>query len=278
MKTTSNIFQNIECLLVDMDGTIYIGKNLLQGSIRFIDVINQLGKDYLFLTNNSSFSRQAAADKLTRLGLKTSPEQILTSGEATAIHVSTKHPGARVFVVGTKALQEEFEQKGCILTEKDPEFLVLGFDTSLTYDKLWKLSEFVYSGIPYLATNADRICLYEHGFMPEIAPMIAYIESATGIKPEMIVGKPNPVIADIASQKCGHPVSSMAIVGDLLDTDIALGHNAGIPAFLLLTGETHKDHLEDSKYQPNRVFSNLDALSDFFLENLTNRNRKENSN
>lgn len=249
-----------------MDGTIYIGENLLGGSTRLIETITQLGKDYLFLTNNSSISRHSAAEKLTRLGLETSPEKILTSGEATAIFLQIKQPGARVFVVGTSVLENEFLSKGFKLTDKDPEYVILGFDTSLTYDKLWKLSEFVFSGIPYIATNADRICLYEHGFMPEIAPMIAYIESATGINPEVIIGKPNPIIADIASKKCGHSVKSMAIIGDLLDTDIALGQNAGIPAFLLLTGETHPDQILNSQYRPNKVFNNLDELSDYFIK------------
>jgi 4-nitrophenyl phosphatase len=275
LDSQAKILKKIECLLIDMDGTIYIGENLLEGSTRLIETLLQLGKDFLFLTNNSSISRYTAAEKLSRLGLNITPEKILTSGEATAIYLQIKHPGARVFVVGNSVLQEEFSSRGFTLTDKNPEYTILGFDTSLTYDKLWKLSEFVYSGIPYIATNADRTCLYEHGFMPEIAPMIAYIESATGIVPEVIIGKPNPVIADIASKKCGHPVSSMAIIGDVLDTDIALGHHAGIPAFLLLTGETQEHQISDSKYRPNRVFTNLDALTDYFIKHLSSTTNKE---
>ncbi len=181
------------------------------------------------MTNNSSINSNMIAERLTRIGLPTPTDKILTSGEATAIYLSRNHPGARVYVIGTPALEGEFSTRGFTLTDKDPEYIILGFDTGLTYDKLWKMSELVYSGIPYIATNPDRTCFYEHGFMPEIAPMIAYIESAAGKKPSVTVGKPNPLMAEIAAEMTGYPLRCMAIIGDSLETDIPMGKNAGIP-------------------------------------------------
>ena len=129
----------VRCFLLDMDGTFYLGEQLLEGALRFIDVLHQQGREFLFLTNNSSKDSGQYAEKITRLGLSISREKVLTSGEATAMHIQSQKPGARVYVVGTSALENEFIQRGFVLTDETPDFAVLGFDTTLTYAKLWAL-------------------------------------------------------------------------------------------------------------------------------------------
>jgi HAD superfamily hydrolase (TIGR01450 family) len=259
------LLKNINCFLVDLDGTIYKGDLLLDGSKRLIDTIKEIGKDYLFVTNNSSINRSITAGKLTHIGLPTVKDKILTSGEATALYLERQHPGSRVFLIGTTALEEEFLTRGFMITDTDPDYIVLGFDTGLTYDKLWKLSELAFSGIPYIATNPDRTCLYEKGFMPEIAPMIAYVESASGKIPGVVIGKPNPIMAEIASEMTGYSLKNMAIIGDSLETDIPMGKNAGIPTILILTGDTLPGMITSDQPMPDIIFNDLNELSDALL-------------
>ncbi len=260
-----DILKNVDCFLVDLDGTIYKGDMLLNGSRRLIDTFKYLNKDYLFVTNNSSINRSITAERLTHIGLPTVKDKILTSGEATALYLQRNHPGASIFLIGTPALENEFLTRGFKLTDMDPEFIVLGFDTGLTYDKLWKLSELAFSGIPYIATNPDRTCLYENGFMPEIAPMIAYVESASGKKPGVVIGKPNPIMAEIASEMTGYPLNRMAIIGDLLETDIPMGKNAGIPTILIFSGDTLPGTITGDQPKPDLVFNDLNELSEALI-------------
>ena len=153
----------VRCFLLDMDGTFYLGEELLEGALRFIDILRQQGREFLFLTNNSSKDSGQYAEKIARLGLSISRDKVLTSGEATAMHIQSQKPGARVSVVGTLALENEFIQRGLVLTDKTPDFAVLGFDTTLTYAKLWMLCDLVRAGVPYIATHPDYNCPTETG-------------------------------------------------------------------------------------------------------------------
>jgi 4-nitrophenyl phosphatase len=255
----------VRCFLLDMDGTFYLGEQLLEGALDFIDVLHRQGCEYLFLTNNSSKDSQQYVEKITRLGLPISRDRILTSGEATAMHIRDQKPGARVYVVGTSALENEFRTRGFLLTEEAPDFTVLGFDTTLTYAKLWTLCDLVRAGLPYIATHPDYNCPTETGFMPDIGATIAFVKVSAGREPDLIVGKPNRIIADKAAERTGIPVSDMCMIGDRLYTDIALGGTAGIPTVLVLSGETHADEVAMSPYQPSYTFQNLGAVAKYLL-------------
>jgi HAD superfamily hydrolase (TIGR01457 family) len=259
--TENNSLSQVRCFLLDMDGTFYLGEELLEGALKFIDVVRQHGHEFLFLTNNSSKDSEQYAEKITRLGLTISHDKILTSGEATAMHIQQLEPGARVYVVGTKALENEFMARGFELTHESPNFAVLGFDTTLTYDKLWKLCDLVREGVPYLATHPDFNCPTETGFMPDIGAMIAFVKASTDREPDLIVGKPNPLFLEKAAERTGIPVSAMCMIGDRLYTDIALGATAGIPTVLVLSGETRQEDISTSPYQPSYIFQNLGEVA-----------------
>lgn len=259
----NNPLEQVRCFLLDMDGTFYLGEHLIEGSLRFIDVLHQQGREYLFLTNNSSKDSQQYAEKITRLGLPIPHEKVLTSGEATVMHIQNLKPGARVYVVGTQALENEFRECGFILTEDEPNFAVLGFDTTLTYAKMWKLCDLVRGGMPYIATHPDYNCPTETGFMPDIGAMIAFVKASTGREPDLIVGKPNKLFVEKAAERTGIPVSAMCMIGDRLYTDIALGSTAGIPTVLVLSGETQEDEVPMSAYQPSYIFRDLGVLADY---------------
>lgn len=253
--------------LLDMDGTFYLSDRLLEGALRFIDLLRQQKKGFLFLTNNSSKGRRQYAEKISQLGLPIREELVLTSGEATALYLKRQHPGARLFVVGTPSLEEEFRQHGFRLAQQEPDFLVLGFDTTLTYQKLWKLCDFVRAGIPYIATHPDFNCPTETGWMPDVGAMIAFVRAATGREPNLVVGKPNRLIVDAAAVKMNLPVDQLAMVGDRLYTDIALGQSSGIVTILVLSGETKIEDLKNSPFQPDYTFQNLAGVADWLEKN-----------
>ncbi len=256
MKT----LDDIQIFVLDMDGTIYLGDSLLPGVKEFLAFIERRGIPYLFLTNNSSKHRGLYAEKLAGLGLIIPEELIVTSGEATAIYIKNNYPEATVYLVGTPALEEEFSRQGVTIDDENPGLVVLGFDTTLTYDKLRKLCDFVRDGRRYIATHPDFNCPVEGGYMPDIGAMIAFVEASTGRRPDIIVGKPHPPIVEALVEKTGQPAEALCMVGDRLYTDIALG-TAGMTTALVLSGETSREDLLTASYRPDFVFDDLGALA-----------------
>lgn len=259
MKNIQDL-KNIRCFLLDMDGTFYLGEKLLPGAREFLELLDRRGIPYLFLTNNSSRTRREYAEKIRRLGVPIEEDRIFTSGEATAITLARQKPGARLYVVGTPALEREFQEHGFYLTGKDPDFAVLGFDTTLTYEKIWKLCDLVSAGIPYIATHPDINCPTETGFMPDIGAMMAMIAASTGKHPDLIIGKPNAPIVEALAEKKHLPIEALCMIGDRLYTDIALG-KTGLSTVLVLSGETHAEDLPGSPFQPDWVMQDLADLT-----------------
>jgi 4-nitrophenyl phosphatase len=255
----------IRCFILDMDGTFFLGDHLLPGALKFIALLRARGLPFLFLTNNSSRQRAQFAARLRRLGLADLPDELVfTSGEATAIYLVEHMPAAHLFVAGTPALEAEFTERGFELTAKNPDAVVLGFDTTLTYDKLWKLCDLVRAGKPYFATHPDINCPVENGFMPDIGAVIALVAASTGRQPDIIIGKPYPFIVEALVKKTGLPVQALAMVGDRLYTDIALGQ-AGLSTILVLSGETRLSDLPGSPFQPDLITADLAELYDLLL-------------
>jgi HAD superfamily hydrolase (TIGR01450 family) len=253
----------VRCFLLDMDGTLYLGERLLAGAARLLECLRARGQDFIFLTNNSSKNARLYSEKLTRLGLPTEVSRVLTSGAATAAHLQSAWPGARVFVVGTPALEEEFTARGFVLDDQSPELMVLGFDTGFTYDKLWKLCDGVRAGRPYFATHPDFTCITNTGLMPDIGATIAFVRAATGRDPDLIAGKPNRLIAEQAARRAGVALADMCMIGDQLDTDIALGAAAGIPALLVLSGEASAEAVARAPHAPDMIFPDIGAVADY---------------
>jgi 4-nitrophenyl phosphatase/NagD protein len=248
------------CFLMDMDGTIYLGDQLLPGAQAWLDLLDENGIPYYFLTNNSSRSRVEYAEKFSCLGLLVPEERIFTSGEATVIYLKENFPDAALYVVGTPALTAEFQRGGFRLTEAEPDVAVLGFDTTLTYDKLWKLCDLVVAGKPYIATHPDINCPTEDGFKPDIGSMIELVATSTGRRPDVIIGKPNqPIIAALV-QKTGLPIEAHCMVGDRLYTDIALGR-WGITTALVLSGEPKAEELSGANDQPDIIAADIAELT-----------------
>ena len=246
----------IRCVLLDMDGTFYLGERLLPGAAAFIARLRAAAEPFVFLTNNTSQNRQHYLAKLERLGIQISEDEIFTAAEASALWLRDRAPGCRLFLAGTPALADVFGEHGFQLVQEDPDWVVLGFDTTLTYARLWKLCDHVRGGRPYLATHPDFNCPTDGGFMPDIGAMIAFVEASTGRRPDVVIGKPYAPIVEALAGKLGVPAGAMCMVGDRLYTDIALGAH-GVMTVLVLSGETSREDLQSSPYVPDLVVEDL---------------------
>ncbi len=254
-----NFLREMELWLLDMDGTIYLDDHLIEGAENFVNTLIEKQKRFLFLTNNSSKSVRTYIQKLHTLGLEfVSREHVYTSGQAAASYILKTYPKKKVYLVGTSDLQEEFERSGIPFSD-EPELVVLGFDTTLTYQKLWRICDLVRAGLPYIATHADVNCPVKDGFMPDIGSVIAFIKASTGKEPDVIIGKPNPPILEEISCMFATERSKMVMVGDRLYTDIAMG-GKGIRTVLVLSGETGMEDLHVSPFCPDGVVSSVKEL------------------
>lgn len=250
-------FDDVKLFLLDMDGTFYLGDRLIDGSLSFIDRVQKTGRDFLFLTNNSSHNAAFYVERLHRMGLDVPRSKILTSGEATCEIISEKYPAKRAYVLGNEYLIEEFHEAGIPVDDANPEIAVIGFDTTLTYEKMRKICDLVRAGLPYIATHPDFNCPTENGFMPDIGAIIAFIEASTGRRPDLIVGKPNTGIVEAAVRRTHIAPAQMAMVGDRLYTDIETGIRSGMLSVLVMSGETTREMLASSATRPDYTFDRL---------------------
>ncbi|TCO67586.1 HAD-IIA family hydrolase [Marinisporobacter balticus] len=257
--------KNIKCFVLDMDGTFYLGNDLIDGSLEFLNMLEEKDIKFLFLTNNSSKNRKAYKEKLMKLGCQVEEENVFTSGEATTIYLKKKKEGAKIFLMGTPLLEEEFEQNGFKLIKdrsEKPDFVVLGFDTTLTYEKVWIACDLIRDGVEYIATHPDFNCpLEDNKCMPDAGAMIAMIEASTGKRP-LIIGKPYQYIVDAITEKYHLNKEEIAIVGDRLYTDIKTGVTAGITSVLVMSGETTIEMYEASNIKANYVFPSIKELGE----------------
>ena len=253
----------VRCFLLDMDGTFYLGDNLLEGSLEFLDTLRRTGRQALFLTNNSSKNAGAYVQKLERMGVREPFLRVYTSGQAAGRYVLETFPGKRAFLLGNAFLRRELEEMGVPLDDENPDYVLAGFDTTLTYAKLTQVCGLIRRGLPYVATHPDFNCPTETGFIPDIGAIIAFIEASTGRRPDIIIGKPYQGIVDGALALTGVPAAETAMVGDRLYTDIATGVNFGMTSILVLSGEASLEDVEASDVKPHLIFDRLSDMIPF---------------
>ena len=249
--------RDVKCFLLDMDGTFYLGDKIIEGSLEFIEKVRATGRDYLFLTNNSSHNAGFYVQRLKRMGLDTDRRHVLTSGEATCEKLKALYPGRRVFLLGNEFLYEEFAEAGIVVDNADPEIVVVGFDTTLTYQKMREVCDYVRAGLPYIATHPDFNCPTETGFMPDMGAIMAFIEASAFRRPDLIIGKPHPGIVEAALRRTGLRLNELAMVGDRLYTDIETGLRTGMLSILVMSGETTEAMLAASDTVPDLKFDRL---------------------
>ncbi len=251
--------KDVELFLFDLDGTVYIGDNEIDGSFGAIDELRKLGKRVCFFTNNSSRMHVDYIARLNNLGLRTYSDEIYTSGQVTCEYILDNYRGKKVYLLGNERLRSEFELYGIEVVDDNPDVAVIGFDTSLTYDRLYKFCGYVNDGLPYIATHPDYFCPAPNCPMPDIGALIEAIRLTVGRTPDVVMGKPHTEAGMRIAKKYNLPPKKIAMVGDRLYTDVAFGKNCGFVSVLVLSGETTKEMVESSKIKPDYV---LDFVKD----------------
>ena len=190
------------------------------------------------------------------MGIEVGPENILTAGAATATYLIEETPWRKVYVLGTPCFENELHSAGLTLDNEDPEAVVISFDKTLTYEKLERACLLLRDGLPYIATNPDKVCPTEYGYIPDCGAIAALLESAADRTPRFI-GKPSPDFAKMALLKLSAQAAHTAMVGDRLYTDMEMARQAGLASILVLSGESTKDDLSKTTQQPDFVFGSV---------------------
>lgn len=256
-RDAEGMLSQIRCFALDMDGTIYLGEQWIDGAKEFLQRIEETGRNYVFVTNNSSKNADIYVEKLHRMGLYVTAEKIITSGQATIYYLQKHYPGARVFLLGNALLQEEFMQAGIRLEEEQPDVVVTAFDTSLDYRKMCKVCDYVRAGLPYLATHPDYNCPTETGFIPDVGAIHAFIHASAFRYPDRIIGKPNEDIIEYLTSRVNTKREETAMVGDRLYTDITAGRKNGLKSILVLSGEASMEDVRTSDVLPHMIFESV---------------------
>jgi NagD protein len=257
----------IKCFLFDMDGTINLGNELIPGMEGFFDKLKAAGREYYLLTNNSSRDHQHYVNKMNGLGVPVTHENVLISTDAFTNYMSKNHPDGKFYVLGTPQLEKNIADAGLTMTktlEEGADFVVVGFDQTLTYEKLTTACRLIDKGVPYVATHPDVRCPIEGGeFIPDTGAMIELIKTATGKSPSMIFGKPFQYMVDVVLDKTGFKKEEIAMVGDRLSTDIAFGLNNGILSVMVLTGEATMEDVENGNIKPDIILPHAKEILNY---------------
>lgn len=246
-----------QSFILDLDGTVYLSDTLLPGAIEFLEHLRRTGRRYVFITNNSSKTIEEYVEKLRRLGIDASIDNVYTSADATLAWLA-RQEGRRVYAVGTPSFVEKVRASGYEITDDRPDWVMLGFDTGITYDKIRRAARALRLGARFVATHPDINCPTADGPIPDTGSFIKLFEAATGKSP-VICGKPYPTMVEGALTRIGGRPEQAAIIGDRLYTDVAMGRAAGILAVLVLSGETNRADMDKApeEHRPEIVFDNL---------------------
>lgn len=254
--------KDVKMFVLDMDGTFYLGDNIIDGALDFIHKVNETGRKFLFFTNNASRVSSFYKEKLMKMGLDVPVSQIVTAGDVTIEYIKSFYPGKRVYLNGTPLLEQSFADAGIELVHDNPDVVIQSFDKTLTYKKLEDICNFIRDGVPFLATHMDTNCPTENGFIPDCGAMCDLIISSTGVKPKFL-GKPCKETLDMVLKITGCQADEIAFVGDRIYTDVATGVNNGAKGFLVLTGEADMQTVAESDVEPTCIYDSLYEMSKY---------------
>ena len=249
---------DIRHLIIDMDGVLYVGDQPMPCLREFIAFLRTRSIQFTLATNNSTRTPQEYVDKLSRMGVSVSPTEILVSGEATARFLAREYPkGTRVHVFGMAALQQALIDEGFVLADEDVQVVVASMDREVNFEKLKRATILIRKGARFIATNFDPTYPSEEGLIPGTGAMIVALETASGVKATG-VGKPEPVMYQLAMQQMRAPAEATAVIGDRADTDILGGKRAGLTTICVLSGSS--DRAEAEAMEADFIFDDIAHL------------------
>jgi 4-nitrophenyl phosphatase/NagD protein len=247
---------NKKVYFFDLDGTIYLGDTIFDGVTELIEILKNSSKSFFFLSNNSSKSTSDYLRKLNNMNLNITRENIILSQHPTIAYLKEKYY-ERIFLLGTESLKKEFREEGFIITEHEPDILVLAFDQDLTYERLVKASYLLQNDIPYIATHLDDRCPTEEGYIPDAGGIASLLFKATGRMPK-VFGKPNKEMLLFKLQELGISPKDAVMFGDRLYTDIKMGLESGVITCCVLSGEITLDMINESEnYKPDFIIDGI---------------------
>jgi 4-nitrophenyl phosphatase len=243
--------------LIDLDGTMYKGSERIEAASDFVKRLGEKNTPYLFVTNNSSRTPAQVAEKLRGFDIPAKEEQVYTTSQATANYIYDRKKDASIYLIGEEGIRTALEKKGFQFAREDADFVVVGIDRELTYERLAIACLAVRNGAVFLSTNADVALPTERGFMPGNGSITAVISVSTQTKP-IFIGKPESIIMEQALKVLGTSKEETLMVGDYYDTDIVAGMNAGLDTLLVHTGVTTKEMLSSYDRKPTYSIDSLD--------------------
>ena len=250
--------REIHSWLMDMDGVLVHEEQMIPRADRFLASLRERGAPFLVLTNNSIYTRRDLAARLRTSGLEVPEESIWTSALATASFLQDQRPGGSAFVIGEAGLTTALHEAGYTLTERDPDYVVLGETRTYSFERIPAAIRLIVSGARYIATNPDATGPSPDGPLPATGSVAALISRATGVDP-YYVGKPNPLMMRSALNAIDAHSETTAMIGDRMDTDVVSGLEAGLETILVLTGISTRESAERYPYRPSRI---VDSVAD----------------
>jgi NagD protein len=254
--------REIRSWLMDMDGVLVREEHAIPGAAEFINALRESGTPFLVLTNNSIYTRRDLAARLRATGLDVPEDSIWTSALATAGFLQEQRPDGSAFVIGETGLTTALHQAGYTLTDRDPDYVVLGETRTYSFERITQAIRLVASGARFIATNPDPTGPSAHGPLPATGSVAALVSHATGVAP-YFVGKPNPLMMRSALNAIDAHSESTAMVGDRMDTDVVAGLEAGLETILVLTGVTSRERAERFPYRASRI---VDSVADLVAD------------
>ncbi len=257
------MFEDVKYFIIDMDGTFYLGDELIPGAVDFIRALQEKGYDYRFFTNNSSHDEAECMDRLARRGFPVEPGRIILSSQIAIDYIRQYHPDEGVYLLGNDKLTGDCLKAGLRLTDNDPSIVLLGFDTTLDYRKIDRCANLISEPhIHYYATHPDVNCPLADGFMPDTGAMMELFAASTGRLPELIFGKPSRMVTDFLCKTLNVTPGNLCFVGDRLETDIAIGRY-GSKTALVYTGVTDERMYRRSRFEATLDVESLGALRQY---------------
>lgn len=251
--------QSFKNVIIDMDGVLVSGTHLIPGAREFVERVEQRQMPFLVLTNNSIYTPRDLSHRLRTLGLEIHHKRIFTSAMATASFLDGQHPKGKAFVIGESGLTDALYSVRYVITDIEPDYVVLGETLSYNMVMITKAVQLVSAGSRFIATNPDPVGPSESGNVPATGALAALIERATNVSP-MFIGKPNPFMMRAALNYLGAHSEETVMIGDRMDTDIIAGVESGLDTILVLTGVTKRDQVARFPYQPSQIAQSLDEI------------------
>lgn len=256
-----NNLKQYEGYLIDLDGTMYRGKERIIEACHFVQALHEKQIPYLFVTNNSSMTPEQVAGKLRQFEIPAESDQVFTTSQATASYIYDQKSDATVYVIGEEGLKYAINEKGFAINNNEPDFVVMGIDRNISYEKLAIACIAVRNGAAFISTNGDLAIPTERGLLPGNGALTTVVAVSTGVNP-IFIGKPEKIIMEQALKALGTSPDKTLMIGDNYHTDILAGINAGLDTLLVHTGVTTKEHLRKETIQPTFVINSLEEWLD----------------